>query len=48
MLIEQTNSEWCRAISESPVKEVLQRMKIGEQVKKIISGNGKLLKGLKT
>jgi Lon protease-like protein len=28
------------------LKEVLQRMKIGEQVKKIISGNGNLLKGL--
>jgi hypothetical protein len=28
------------------LKDVLQRMKVGEQVRKIISGNGNLLKGL--
>jgi Lon protease-like protein len=45
-LLEMTStSERLSACVECLI-EVLQRMKIGEQVKKVISGNGNLLKGL--
>ena len=47
-LLEMTStSERLNACVEC-LKEVLQRMKIGEEVKKIISGNGNLLKGLQS
>ncbi|HVO84873.1 MAG TPA: LON peptidase substrate-binding domain-containing protein [Syntrophobacteria bacterium] len=45
-LLEMTSTSERLVACVECLKEVLQRMKIGEQVKKIISGNGNLLKGL--
>lgn len=45
-LLEMTSTSERLSACVECLKEVLQRMKIGEQVKKIISGNGNLLKGL--
>jgi len=45
-LLEMTSTSDRLVACVACLKEVLQRMKIGEQVKKIISGNGNLLKGL--
>jgi Lon protease-like protein len=47
-LLEMTSTSERLVACVECLKEVLKRMKIGEQVKKIISGNGNLLKGLKT
>ena len=45
-LLEMTSTRERLVACVECLKEALQRMKIGEQVKKIISGNGNLLKGL--
>jgi Lon protease-like protein len=47
-LLEMTSTSERLVACVECLKEVLQRMKIGEQVKKIISGNGNLLKGLRS
>ncbi|HYR03169.1 MAG TPA: LON peptidase substrate-binding domain-containing protein [Syntrophobacteria bacterium] len=47
-LLEMTSTGERLVACVECLKEVLHRMKIGEQVKEIISGNGNLLKGLKT
>jgi Lon protease-like protein len=47
-LLEMTSTSERLVACVECLKEVLQRMKIGEQVKKIISGNGNLLKGLQS
>lgn len=47
-LLEMTSTSERLSACVECLKEVLQRMKIGEEVKKIISGNGNLLKGLQS
>ena len=47
-LLEMTSTSERLSACVECLNEVLHRMKIGEQVKKIISGNGNLLKGLQT
>jgi Lon protease-like protein len=45
-LLEMTSTSERLSACVECLKDVLQRMKVGEQVRKIISGNGNLLKGL--
>jgi Lon protease-like protein len=47
-LLEMTSTSERLVACVECLKQVLQRMKIGEEVKKIISGNGNLLKGLQS
>jgi Lon protease-like protein len=47
-LLEMTSTSERLVACVACLEDVLQRMKIGEQVKKIISGNGNLLKGLRS